>query len=167
MQYRLTATALILIGFLAINYVTNEQAQVQITGWTSSMYVLDQTASDPPRPLLEDLRSLAAFEDSLNILEVRAETSMMLRNLYRNQIEKTQQLRTSEFLRNALWRQTLLDMLWGLLSAVFLLPIAMVLDQRKERTAVARSSPAEAQPDHPPESGRQPDRPLDRGRQEE
>ena len=133
MQYRLTVVALILIGFMVINYFTNDRAQQQVTRWTDSMYNLDQQATAADTDMLEELRAFKAFEDSLNALDVRAATSIALRNLYRAQFESTQQLRTAEFLRAALWRQTLLNLLWGLVSAVFLLPLAVVLDGRAER----------------------------------
>ena len=133
MQYRLTVVAVILIGFMVTNYFTNERAQQQVTSWTNSMYKLDQQATAADTDMLEELRAFKAFEDSLNALDVRAATSIALRNLYRTQFESTQQLRTAEFLRAALWRQTLLNLLWGLFSAVFLLPLAAVLDGRAER----------------------------------
>jgi len=147
MQYRLTVVAVILIGFMVINYLTNERSQRQVTTWTASMYNLDRQTTGPDSDVLGDLRALKAFEDSLIALNVRAATSVALRDLYRTQFESTQELRTSEFLRRALWRQTILNLLWGLVSAVFLLPVAAVLDQRADR----RSGGAPKRKATPPE----------------
>lgn len=154
MQYRLIAIALILAGFLAINYFTNEQGQQEITEWTGAQQAPGQAVSATEAQLSEDLKALRAFEDTLSTLDVRAETSLALKDLYRSQIEKTQQFRTSEFLRQSLWRQTLYNLLWGLFSAIFLLPLAMVLDQRVERALSAESPRGKEhpRPTLPPES---------------
>jgi len=154
MHYRLIAIAVILAGFLAINYFTNEMGQREITDWTYTAEGPAQSASVAGTQMSEDLRALRAFEDTLSALELRTQTSIALRDLYRSQLERTQQLETSYLMRKTLWRQTLLNLLWGLFAAVFLIPLAVILDQRGER--VSEESSDQPGPEEPPSNLRIP-----------
>jgi hypothetical protein len=155
------AIAVILAGFLAINYFTNEMGQREITDWSYAEEGVSQGTSAAQALMSEDLRALRAFEDTLSSLDLRAQTSIALRDLYRSQLERTQQLETSDLMRKTLWQQTLLNLLWGLFGAVFLIPLAMILDQRSERVRREASNQTTSVSEEPHSNLRIPAEPAD------
>lgn len=146
MQYRLTALALMLAGFLAINYFINEWGQEMISQrrhLQDPAGQLEQGAADT-RPVF--LQGIRAFEDTLNAINVSTGVAVAFRDLSRTWLAENERLLTADFLRQALWRQTLFNLFWGLLSVVFLLPIAMVLDRPREQVAPAAAQPEDTTP---------------------
>jgi hypothetical protein len=146
MQYRLTALALMLAGFLAINYFMNEWGQEMISQRRHLQDPAGQMEQGTVDAGPDYLRGIRAFEDTLNAINVSTGVAVAFRDLSRTWLAENERLLTADFLRQALWRQTLFNLLWGLFSAVFLLPFAIALDRRREQAAPAVAQPEESEP---------------------
>ncbi len=131
MRYRLGALAVVLVGFLAINYFSNLEGQGAL-----SRRIGEGVGREPElmeerfQRELEGINLLEALVDTLDALGVQTEAGARLRQHYRHSMEELERLRTAEFLRATLWRQTLLHLVWAVIAAVGLLPLGTWLDSR-------------------------------------
>jgi hypothetical protein len=134
MRYRLGALAVALGGFLAINYFSNLEGQQAL-----SRRIEEEARRLPPvieeqfQRELEGIRLLEALVDTLDALGVQTEAGARLRQHYRRSMGELERLRTAEFLRATLWRQTLLHLVWAVIAAVGLLPVGGWMDIRTAR----------------------------------
>jgi hypothetical protein len=133
MRFRLVATALVLAGFLAINLFYNDRGQSRILEDldTPSEVGAGETGHDPRLAgEIETMGSLRVLLDTLDALGVQVESAVNLRNEYRANIDHLERLRISYFLSQVLWRQTLANLIWGVVAALLLLPLGGLLDRR-------------------------------------
>ncbi|GEM_PF-1654964 len=143
MRFRLISTAVILAGFLAINILFNDQGQNRILGEldTPARVGSGETTHDPRLAgEIETLGRMRAMLDTLDALGVQVESAVNLRNEYRAHIDHLERLRISYFLSQVLWRQTLANLIWGVVAALGLLPLGSVLDRRWQIQPVPASS---------------------------
>jgi hypothetical protein len=141
MRYRLSALALVLIGFLGINYTSNTLGQRALRERPLSVTDPSTGAIDERyRREQEGIALLESLVDTLDALGVQTEAGARLRQHYRRSLEELERLRTVETLSRTLWQQTLLDVIWGVVAAVGLLPLGGWLDER------ARSRPPRIRP---------------------
>ena len=131
MRYRLGALALVLIGFLGINYFSNLQGHRALREGPAA--VADPSGSTLDERLRSEQEGIALLEslvDTLDALGVQTEAGARLRQHYRRSMEELERLRTAERLSRILWQQTLLDLIWAVVAAVGLLPLGGLLDAR-------------------------------------
>ncbi len=148
MRFRLVATALTLAGFLVINIIFNNSGQVRILGELDTPQEIGIGVSRHDSRLTGEIATLGgmrALLDTLDALGVQVESAVNLRNEYRAYIDHLERLRISYFLSQILWRQTLANLIWGVLAALLLLPVGGVLDRRyRLQTIPSPPSPSES-----------------------
>ena len=133
MRFRLAALAVALLGFLAINYTSNEYGQKLIMNQVDNPDTVGQGLSVEDTRLegeLQLLTSMRAMIDTLDALGIQTTDAAELRREYRASVDHLQRLRISYFMSQTIWRQTVINLIWGSLAVIFLLPLALVLDQR-------------------------------------
>jgi len=151
MRFRLISVAVVLAGFLAINIFFNDRGQGRILGELDTPQEVGAGSSTHDPRLsgeIETLGRLRVMLDTLDALGVQVESAVNLRNEYRAHIDHLERLRISYFLSQVLWRQTLANLIWGVLAALALLPLGVLLDQRSQ----ARPDPPGSDPDQNPDS---------------
>ena len=133
MRFRLISTAITLAGFLAIDIFFNDRGQIRILGELDTPQEIGVGESPHDSRLageIEVLGRMRAMLDTLDALGVQVESAVNLRNEYRAHIDHLERLRISYFLSQVLWRQTLANLIWGVIAALLLLPAGGVLDRR-------------------------------------
>ena len=133
MRFRLAALAIALVGFLAINYSGNEYGQRLILDQIDTPEEVGRELSAEDRRLegeIELLSSMRAMIDTFDALGVQTIDAVEFRRKYRATVDHLERLRVSYFMSQTIWRQTVMNMLWGILVVIFLLPLALVLDRR-------------------------------------
>ena len=144
MRYRWMALGIILAGFLAITWFHNEASQS----------LLITQVADPEQELpassatygwldteLRELRRMRALLDTMEAVGLRTELGAQFRAQNRASIEQMERLKMLTFLQDALWRQTLYNLIWAVFAAVGLLPVASLLDER-HRSRRSAGAPA-------------------------
>ncbi len=151
MRFRLVGLAVALIGFLVINYLGNQYGQSLILQQIDSPAEAGQgMTADDARLVgeIETLKRMRVMIDTLDALGVETVDNIELRQEYRASVDHLERLRMSYFLSQAIWRQTIRNMIWGIVVVIFLLPLALLLDQRYP---VGRVRPGDESDDADPE----------------
>ncbi len=133
MRFRLAALAVALLGFLVINYTSNEYGQKLILNQIDNPEKVGQGLSVEDARLeseLEMLVSMRALIDTFDALGIQTIDAAELRREYRASMDHLERLRISYFMSQTTWRQTVMNLIWGSIVVIFLLPLALVLDQR-------------------------------------
>lgn len=133
MRFRLAALAIALVGFLAINYSGNEYGQRLILDQIDTPEEVGRGLSAEDTRLESELDMLSQMRtmiDTLDALGIRTNDAIELRERYRASVDHLERLRISYFMSQTIWRQTVMNMIWGILIVIFLLPLALVLDRR-------------------------------------
>jgi len=150
MRYRLIALAVTLVGFLVVNYYGNELGQARIlepidaAGLTGGAVAGENSRLETEAHALirQVLIGTRAMLDTLETMGVRTENSTDLREKNRAGLERFEQLRMSYLLSQILWRQTLINLIWGVVSIAILLPVALHLDHRSIDREASAEKPA-------------------------
>ncbi len=133
MRFRLAALAVALLGFLAINYTSNEYGQKLVLNQIDTPEEVGQGLSAEDMRLegeIEMLSSMRAMIDTFDALGVQTIDAVEFRRKYRATMDHLERLRISYFMSQTIWRQTVMNLIWGIVVVIFLLPLALVLDQR-------------------------------------
>jgi hypothetical protein len=89
-----------------------------------------QLAIEAHSQIRQALVGARAMLDTLDAMGVRTISSEELRQWNRTGLEKFEQLRMSYLVSQILWRQTMANLLWAVLTTAILLPIALMLDRQ-------------------------------------
>ena len=138
MRFRLITLAITLAGFLMINYLGNERGQAlilspEVPGFSSdSAGEADslQLATEAYAHIGQALAGTRAILDTLDAMGVRTGSAEELRKWNRAGLMKFEQLRMAFLLSQIVWRQTIANLLWAVLTTVILLPAALMLDHQ-------------------------------------
>lgn len=133
MRFRLAALAIALVGFLAINYSGNEYGQRLILDQIDTPEEVGRGLSAEDTRLESEIDILSRMRtmiDTFDALGIRTNEAIELRERYRTSVDHLERLRVSYFMSQTIWRQTVMNMIWGILVVIFLLPLALVLDRR-------------------------------------
>ena len=133
MRFRLAALAVALLGFLAINYTSNEYGQKLVLNQIDTPEEVGQGLSAEDIRLegeIEMLSSMRAMIETFDALGVQTIDAVEFRRKYRATMDHLERLRISYFMSQTIWRQTVMNLIWGIVVVIFLLPLALVLDQR-------------------------------------
>jgi len=133
MRFRLAALAVALFGFLAINYTSNEYGQKLVLNQIDTPEEVGQGLSAEDMRLegeIEMLSSMRAMIDTFDALGVQTIDAVEFRRKYRATMDHLERLRISYFMSQTIWRQTVMNLIWGIVVVIFLLPLALVLNQR-------------------------------------
>jgi len=133
MRFRMVTLTIALIGFLVINHLGNQNGQRLILRQIDTPEEVGQGLSAEDSRLeseYEVLTRMRVLIDTLDALGVETVDAVELRRDYRATMDHVERLRMSYFLSQALWRQTIRNMIWGIIVVIFLLPLAVMLDQR-------------------------------------
>ncbi len=133
MRFRLAALAVALLGFLVINYASNEYGQKLVLNQIDTPEEVGQGLSAEDMRLegeIEMLSSMRAMIDTFDALGVQTIDAVEFRRKYRATMDHLERLRISYFMSQTIWRQTVMNLIWGIVVVIFLLPLALVLDQR-------------------------------------
>jgi hypothetical protein len=139
MRYRLIALAVTLVGFLAINYVGNEQGQALILRPSDPVVETGEpglagslrAATEAQAQIRDALIETRTMLDSLESMGIRTDRAEDLRQKNRVGLERFEQLRMSGLISRILWRQTLVNMIWAVVCTTMLVPLALYLDRRQ------------------------------------
>lgn len=156
MRYRLLSLAVMLAGFLAINYFFNETGQKLIMGQIDTPETAGIGLSIDDARLeaeLKTLNQMKALVDTLEAHGINTESARNLRNANRAQIENIERLRISYFLSQSLWRQTVVNIIWAILATVILLPVGLVLDLRYPGSSPVKRNIADEDPERGDDKG--------------
>jgi hypothetical protein len=163
MRFRLIALALALIGFLVINHFGNQYGQNLILPRIDTPESVGQGMTAEDARLESEIDVLAktrAMIDTLDALGVETVDAAELRREYRASVDHLSRLRMSYFLSQAIWRQTMGNMIWGVVVVIFLLPIAQVLDHRFPVGRLRTDEESETADPAPPRSDQETFRPV-------
>jgi len=138
MRFRLITLAITLAGFLVINYLGNERGQALILSLEVPGFSSDSTgeveslqlATEAYAQIEQALAGTRAILDTLDAMGVRTGSAEELRRLNRAGMKKFEQLRMAFLLSQIVWRQTIANILWAVLTTAILLPSALMLDRR-------------------------------------
>jgi len=133
MRFRLITLTIALIGFLVINHLGNQYGQRLILRQIDAPEEAGQGLTVDDIRLeseIEMLTRMRTMIDTLDALGVETVDAVELRREYRASVDHLVRIRISYFLSQALWRQTIRNMIWGIIVVIFLLPLALILDQR-------------------------------------
>ena len=133
MRFRMATLAVALIGFLAINYAGNQYGQRLILEQINTPGEVGQGLSVEDTRLeseLEVLSRMNAMIGTVDALGYGTAAAAEIRRDYRASVDHLERIRISYFLSQTIWRQTLWNLIWGVVVVLFFLPLALLLDQR-------------------------------------
>ena len=155
MRFRLITLAIMLAGFLVINYLGNERGQALILSPEVPGFSSDsagdvenlQLATDAYAQIEQALAGTRAMLDTLDAMGVRTGSAEELRQWNRAGLKKFEQLRMAFLLSQIVWRQTIANILWAVLTTAILLPAALMLDRQypgRHQKSAGEAEPADS-----------------------